>query len=391
MSRIAGRFTGRPFLALVLIALPAVALGAPATASAAPAAAVATGSAAADHAGLPTASVSLGDSYISGEAGRWKGNSASSSPDHLGTDRGIQVYGDTVDNGCHRSDVAPIKSAWLITQKSINLACSGAKTVNVLRASAGGQGYQGEAPQDDQLATVAKSNDVKLIVLDIGGNDLGFGSIVSSCVVAYLSSSTPCSETLPPTIEAGLPKVAAAVGATVDDVRATMAAAGYGSGDYRLILESYPAPLPDPGNTRYSGTAPDQRASVGGCPFLDVDEAWAHSYLSPAMSQTLAGVAASHNVQFLDLLNAFRGHELCAASDQQSTGHPTSSTSEWIRFIDLAGQGDISESLHPNYFGQKALGQCLTLAVLTSQDVSCAGAAGLPSWAVHVTEAKQLR
>jgi hypothetical protein len=331
----------------------------------------------------PSAVVSLGDSYISGEAGRWQGNSADPAPGHQGTDRGPQVYGDTVDT-CHRSDVAEIVSAGLPVRRAINLSCSGARTVHVLRASAGGVAFKGEAPQNDQLAEVARSNDVKLVVLSIGGNDLGFGSILASCVGAYLGSLPPCN-TRQAQIEAALPTVAAAVSATVNDIRATMADAGYQPGDYRLILQSYPSPSPAPGQNRYSGTAPDARASVGGCPFLDEDAAWSHNTLVPAVSSTLAGVARSTGTQFLDLTDAFRGHELCAATAQQSTGAPRSATSEWFRFIDLTGQGDSGESLHPNYFGQKALGRCLALTTLTRRDVACHAVPGLPIWAVHLT------
>src|SRR4051812_4641525 len=64
--------------------------------------------------GLPTAAISLGDSLISGEAGRWKGNSDISRGDRGGTDRAYHdgkyepsiVYGNTVKNGCHRADSA---------------------------------------------------------------------------------------------------------------------------------------------------------------------------------------------------------------------------------------------------------------------------------------------
>jgi GDSL-like lipase/acylhydrolase family protein len=336
------------------------------------------------HDRRPSAVVSLGDSYISGEAARWKGNSADPAPGHQGTDRGTGVYGDTEANGCHRSDVAEIVSARLPVRKVINLACSGAQTVNVLRASAGGVAFKGEAPQNDQLATVARNNDVKLVVLSIGGNDLGFGSIVGACVSAYLAATPPCSA-LEPKIVAALPAVADAVTATVADVRATMAKAGYRQSDYRLVLQSYPSPSPAPGNNRYSGSAPDARASVGGCPFLDSDVAWSRKFLTPALSGALDGVARKTGAQFLDLTDAFRGHELCAATARQSTGVPRSSTSEWFRFVDLAGQGEPSESLHPNYFGQLALGRCLALTTLTRKDVACHAVPGLPTQAVHLT------
>jgi GDSL-like lipase/acylhydrolase family protein len=333
----------------------------------------------------PSAAVSLGDSYIAGEAARWKGNSADPAPGHQGTDRGLQVYGDTVANGCHRSDVAEIVGARLRVAKSINLACSGAQTVNVLRASAGGESLRTEPPQNDQLAQVARSNNVKLVVLSIGGNDLGFSGIVSSCVAAYLTGGPPCSTSQQAAIDARLPVVAQAVTATVKDVRATMAAAGYRTGDYRFILQSYPAPIAEAARNRYSGTAPDARAGVGGCPFQDVDATWTHNTVVPALSRMLAGVARSNGVQFLDLSDAFRGHELCSSAAQQSTGNPNNARSEWFRFVDLTGQGHPSETLHPNYFGQKALGRCLTLATRTHKSVGCRAVPGLPSWAVHLT------
>ena len=72
----------------------------------------------------PTAIVSLGDSYISGEAGRWQGNSNNPAASRDGTDRSCaprtvcasydkaQVYVDgSAANGCHRSDVAEILGA----------------------------------------------------------------------------------------------------------------------------------------------------------------------------------------------------------------------------------------------------------------------------------------
>ncbi|MFD3330491.1 hypothetical protein [Streptomyces sp. NPDC058701] len=65
--------------------------------------------------GAPTTSiVSIGDSYISGETGRWAGNSVGTGGNSMGTDLAYKdgnsdparVYGWTADNGCHRSDKA---------------------------------------------------------------------------------------------------------------------------------------------------------------------------------------------------------------------------------------------------------------------------------------------
>jgi len=91
-----------------------------------------------------TAIVSLGDSFISGEAGRWNGNSLNIFGTRDGTDRAARctlgifcsydatrVYGSSYGNGCHRSDVATIKSAGIAVSEKINLACSGARSVHI--------------------------------------------------------------------------------------------------------------------------------------------------------------------------------------------------------------------------------------------------------------------
>jgi hypothetical protein len=328
--------------------------------------------------------VSLGDSYISGEAGRWFGNSNNPADDRNGTDRAFVatptgpsydpalVYGASAANGCHRSDVAEVNQLRRLPLATINLACSGATTANVLRASAGGVGFKGELPQNDQLAQVAGQHRVAAVVLSIGGNDLGFSSIVSNCVVAFLTAGPPCRNTQQAVVDERLPVMRAAVARTIDDIRATLAGAGYRAGSYRLVLQSYPIPLARAADLRYPQQGLE-RQSVGGCPFLDVDADWD---LAGQIADSLRLVAADRQVQFLDLRDAFRGHELCAASAEQSDGTPREATGEWIRWIDLAGQGDLNESLHPNAFGQRALGRCLLLTLLTRRDVSCHGIPG---------------
>lgn len=102
---------------------------------------------------VPTSAVSLGDSYISGEAARWQGNSIDPAGSRDGTDRAFtgtgydlsRVYMPPSDtNGCHRSDVAEIRSASLPVDKSINIACScsGAVTQNIFRTSSGRPGTE---------------------------------------------------------------------------------------------------------------------------------------------------------------------------------------------------------------------------------------------------------
>src|SRR3954449_8089617 len=127
----------------------------------------------------PAAIVSLGDSFISGEGGRWLGNGSEPFGTRSGTDRAAfdcdgwglceydpaRVYGDTEDNGCHRSDVAPILSAPVPVEARVNLACSGAREANLWPAAAGGQPHFGEPPQVDRLAATARRDDVRMVTV----------------------------------------------------------------------------------------------------------------------------------------------------------------------------------------------------------------------------------
>jgi lysophospholipase L1-like esterase len=278
--------------------------------------------------------------------------------------------------------VAEVHRVRLPFTSTINLACSGARTRHVLRASAGGESLKTEPPQNDQLAQVARTHRVSVIVLSIGGNDLGFSDIIQACLSAYFApAGPPCAQTQQPLVNERMVTTRADVGRTIDDVRATMAQAGYRHSSYRLVLQSYPAPQPAAADMRYGADDP-QRLSVGNCPFRDPDVDWAHDQLVNQLDDMLRGVARDRQVQFLDVRDAFRGHELCSASARHSDGTPREATSEWVRWIDLPQQGDLfSESLHPNAYGHRALGRCLNMAVYTRVDVSCHGVPGLStSW-----------
>lgn len=190
---------------------------------------------AAAHAGpgsSTTAIVSLGDSYISGEAGRWEGNSINASGNRDGTDRAAfdctavvcsydsaRVYGATAADGCDRSDVAEIKTTTISAATKVNFACSGATTANIFRASKGGQPFKREPTQGDQLLYTAVKSNVKLVVLSIGGNDLGFASIVEACATAYLTHHAACKESQQAVLDSKFPTAMRDVGRAIDEIR----------------------------------------------------------------------------------------------------------------------------------------------------------------------------
>lgn len=321
----------------------------------------------------PTAIVSLGDSFISGEAGRWNGNSLNLFGTRDGTDRAARctlgifcsydaarVYGSTASNGCHRSDVATIKSAAIVVSEKINLACSGAKSVNIWRASQGGQSFKGEAPQADQLLTVAQQKNVKLVVLTILANDVSFSDHVINCTVNWILGLGTCNQAQQAQLNAELPAAMTGLRKSIDEVRAVMTAAGYSPSQWKLVLAGYASPVPAAANVRYSGS---DRWWDGGCPFYDADFDWAKNVATPLIVDSMRQVAAEKGVQFLDVRDSLNGHETCHRnSSLVGSGGPNPVTHEWVRWVNTGCcQGDAQESMHPNAFGQRAIGKCVAL------------------------------
>jgi hypothetical protein len=320
-----------------------------------------------------TAIVALGDSFTSGEAGRWNGNSLNIFGTRDGTDRAARcslgvfcsydahrVYGSSYDNGCHRADVAPIRSSTISVNEKINLACSGAQTKHIWRASQGGESFKGEAPQADQLAPIAQAKNVKLILLNISANDLGFSDHVIDCTVAWTLGYL-CNPQEQAEIVAGLPAARAGLRKAVDEIRAAMAGAGYSTSQYRLLMQGYASPIPHGVNIRYSGSA---RLTTGGCPFHNADADWAKNTATPTIVDNMRGVAQEKGVRFLDVRDSLNGHEVCHRSSALvGSSGPDSTRHEWVRWLNSGCcQGDAQESLHPNAFGERAIGRCITLA-----------------------------
>ncbi|MEU2561537.1 GDSL-type esterase/lipase family protein [Streptomyces longispororuber] len=375
--------------------------------------------AAGDACGPPPAVVSMGDSYVSGEGGRWAGNApASAVGSAWGTDRAAvncngeesvcehdpaKVYGDTSyekgGSACDRSDSAEIKGLRFDDvpgERRFNIACSGATTDNVTTT-----GFKGRRPQVEDLRDIARDNDVRLVVLSVGGNDLKFADILQDCVKAYFSPSLfnkGCRGAKEKEFADGLGPVRAKVVRTVEAVRTTLREAGQEDGTYQIVLQSYPNPLPLGRDYRDPENAPVPPANYsrylsGGCPFLDADSDWAHSSVVPRISAMLRGAADEAGVSFLDVKDAFAGHELCSRTTRQADRNHTLSSplgaehAEWVRWVpyvveglkDLPwqAQGNQQEAVHPNYHGQRALAACLTKIAERLGDTpvvsSCAG------------------
>jgi len=337
--------------------------------------------------------VSVGDSYISGEAGRWAGssNSSSSYADALGGSAYYDNAGGTAEtiSHCHRSRSAEIYLGGGVS--GLNLACSGAKTSTYTDSSgyfkpgldfynSGGQ--QGQA---QMLQGFAATHNVTMVAVSIGGNDFNFAGIVQSCVSDFLSSPTwwkdYCQDDSSVTANftsANVAAVKSRIATALQNVRAAMRNAGYADGSWTMLLQTYPSPIPNGGGFRYSESG-YTRQSTGGCGFWNSDANWANGTALPTINNTVTGAisqAGLTNAKVLNLSSALNGRRLCESGvglyeevGLTSWTQPGAvDRTEWvnqIRTVTTCCSGSpyyIQEGLHPNYWAQLAFRSCVRQA-----------------------------
>jgi len=355
--------------------------------------AAAAGPAAADGPGSGSPwVVSVGDSYISGEAGRWAGNSneGESYIDALGPTAYYDNATDTAETipDCHRS-----KSAEIYLGNGVNgenLACSGAETGTYTDSSgdfkpgldfySDSSGNEGQALMLQQFAA---THNVKMVAVSIGGNNFNFASIVEDCVEDFLISPSwdpdYCNNDSSVTSNFTSGNVAAqtaAITTALLNIHQAMANDGYADSSYTIEVQNYPSPIPDSSGFRYSQSG-YTRQDTGGCGFWNADANWANGTALPTIDNAVFNAASDtglSNIQKLNISSAFNGRRLCENTvgllEEEGLSNWTNpgaeNVTEWVNQIRTVTTIDsdyyIQESLHPNYWGQLALRDCLRQA-----------------------------
>ncbi len=249
---------------------------------------------------------SLGDSYISGEAGRWAGNTneSSSKVDALGSSAyydNASGTGETIE-GCHRSKSAEVYIGGGVS--GINLACSGAKTSSFSTEGLFKPGLDfynsgGHEGQALMLQHFAAGHNVKLVAISIGGNNFNFAGVVQDCIEDFLFSPEwwpdYCSEESSVTrnfSSSNVASVKSAITGAIDNVAQAMTNAGYSSSQYSILVQNYPSPIPSSSGFRYSQSG-YTRQSTGGCGFWNKDANYANSTMLPTIDSTVVAAATA--------------------------------------------------------------------------------------------------
>ncbi len=220
----------------------------------------------------PDTYVALGDSYVAGP---------------VIPNQGGQPL------GCLRSDhdypslVAPQISGQLPIFTDVS--CSGATTGDMFNPQDVTPG-PANAPQLDAL-----SNRVGLVTLGIGGNDIGFTSIVEHC--STLPTQHPCKDTY---VHDGIDELSQRIAATAPKVADVLTAIHQRAPRAKVLVVGYPTVLPATGDGCYP-LVPVQSTDV--------------IYLRAKVQELnamLADQARANGATYVDTATSSIGHDFCA-------------------------------------------------------------------------------
>ncbi len=268
--------------------------------------------------------VAMGDSYSSGE-GAWDyepGTDFDDRDDLWPFDDDEEAH-----NRCHRS--ADAYSQILGAENAFAggtdfVACSGSVISDLDNPN---HKETGEEPQVDAL-----DDDVSLITLTLGGNDLGFADVVTDCVINGESGvpfAATCQEKHDQRIAQRLPELH-------DQLLAAYAEIHRKAPDARIVVVGYPQLFVDDPSDDFHDLlfAQDQR--------------WMNQKAAE-MNAMLASTAKEAGAEFVDPTEAFRGHGI-------------GSSDPWINDLDFGGPGWMKtdpSSFHPNATGHAALARII--------------------------------
>ncbi len=308
--------------------------------------------------------VSAGDSYASGEG------AADGSPSAFPVWRGDDTDG--LAQPCHRSTLAgaAVAAAQLGGYKPVafaSVACTG----SVTGATPPGGGSQGSGPQSllgsgGQFATIKSrfgGTPIDALTLSIGGNDIGFSSIVKACLdPATFCEIDPILTSLTSMLLADLPR-------RLDEVFAAVNSGAAGTIRFVVVTE-YPDPTIGlwglrcgnpvvPGFAGFDGISEDEAtwASIAVIAPLNaaIQDAVFRANTAPGSHPAWAFVSG--------ISSRFSTHGYC-------TDFPSPSWWTWgnPRYVNtlldsITAQGDPFGSMHPNASGHAEIADALYSAV----------------------------
>lgn len=233
----------------------------------------------------------------------------------------------TIDVSCGRSDHDyPHLSNKTLGAGLTDMTCGGATTADMTQAQSGTD----NPPQFDGL-----KSDTSLVTLTIGGNDIGFASIVATCASmgATNPSGTPCTNYYN---SGGTDQISQRIQATAPKVASVIQGIHQHSPNAKVLVVDYLDILPLKG----SCYGPNNTIAPGDYPYLNNKE--------QELNQMLGNEAAANNATFVDAYSDSIGHDLCQPSG-----------TAWVDGA-LTTQ---SAPVHPNELGEQGYANAVLAAL----------------------------
>jgi lysophospholipase L1-like esterase len=199
-----------------------------------------------------------------------------------------------------------------------DVSCSGAETRDML-------GSQGVTPGPARPQFNALTADTRLVTVGIGGNDVGFGSIITACISAVPWGS-PCRNKY---VKNGVDTLAQKITATGPSIAGTVAGIKMRSPLAKVFVVGYPDIMPDNGK---------------GCwPVLPVTDSDLKYLITVEknLNAMLKAQAEANGAYFVDTYTPSIGHDACKAP-----------VNRWIEPLVPTLPG---APIHPNTAGEAAL------------------------------------
>jgi lysophospholipase L1-like esterase len=253
--------------------------------------------------------VALGDSYTSGP-----------------------LIADQVDLNCVRSNrnYPSLTAGRIGSTARADVSCGGATTNDILNAGSGTLGL----PVPAQINAVNAAT--ALVTVGIGGNDIGFTGIITTCAQDSLGSplGSPCKNRY---TAGGTDQLQARIAATAPKVAAVLRAVHAAAPGARVVVVGYPAILPDSG----LGCWPVVPIAYGDVPYLRGVE--------KSLNAMLAATAAANGAGYADTYTSSIGHDSCRSKS--------------TRWVEGLVPENAAAPFHPNAAGEQGMANALVASL----------------------------
>jgi lysophospholipase L1-like esterase len=233
-----------------------------------------------------------------------------------------------VDLNCVRSNrnYPSLVTASIRSSAFTDVSCGGATTGDILNPGTGQLGQTVPAQIDAVNAATA------LVSVGIGGNDIGFSSIISDCAQASLSNpfGSPCRDRY---TAGGTDQLQARIAATAPKVAAVLRAVHAAAPSARVVVVGYTAILPDTG----FGCWPTVPIAFGDVPYLRGVE--------KSLNGMLSGTAAANGAGYVDVYTPSIGRDACSSAS--------------VRWTEGLIPANSAAPFHPNAAGEAGMARAV--------------------------------